>query len=527
MKNSTNNKIDAILLEKLKQLTKKMSIANIFYHPEYSHRKAEIIIITQDIQTEKVLESTKWIKNTIIHHDIFLHVLSLSQLKYQMKKENLLIPYWGQEKALIFSNQNYSVHSYINRKTFKLKNNHFIKEFYNHQDRLISEAHTLEKDNLILPTVLCYEQLFLHHICFLELLYKGKPYLAQNLHQRIYELTKLIPTLNSFFIKESEGKYYLISQLEKAKISTENNDNSYINSEILHNYNQIERKLFNLIEERITELKKLIKTKTTPTRKTIIPLFSPKKSEIEEITNHILSFQTVEEIFLISKKECLAKKTYYLLLIANKIGNAKLNKIQQSMLDKTSGNIILVLIAHSRIWIQNNTYMYQGFFKKLMTEENKIYQSNPLHPKIHWEYPYTTAYIDLDYYSLAFTKLSENYYLLRNSTTDNFEGLTILFFNAIIRAFKTLCCVHLSYLPNHLSTFSLWKLCLLADPELKKIEFLFEKAWGDCFFHQAESNIRFQHQLSRVTKQKLIVMEEVLLVLTQKINNAMERTTIL
>lgn len=59
--------------------------------------------------------------------------------------------------------------------------------------------------------------------------------------------------------------------------------------------------------------------------------------------------------------------------------------------------------------------------------------------------------------------------------------------------------MHLSYLPNHLSTFSLWKL------------------WGDFFFHQAESNIQFQQKISIVTKLKLIATEEILLVLKKKL----------
>jgi len=75
----------------------------------------------------------------------------------------------------------------------------------------------------------------------------------------------------------------------------------------------------------------------------------------------------------------------------------------------------------------------------------------------------------------------------------------------------------LSYLPNYLPAFNLWKLCVYADPGLKKLEYLFEKLSGNDFLKEVNKHTHFHHDLSRLTEKKLLIMDEILNTLIQEL----------
>src|SRR5699024_9531745 len=153
----------------------------------------------------------------------------------------------------------------------------------------------------------------------------------------------------------------------------------------------------------------------------------------------------VEEIYLFDKKDCIKGSIYYLLLIGSGLGTKLLNQIQDSIavsFDKSS----VVLIGHSRIWIQKNIYVHQVFFQNIMTAENRTYQRHDSHPHIHWEDPYTPYFPDIDSAYASAKMLSEIYFLLRtNIQNENHQGLLDLVSNSLLRLFHTIIYSKLSY----------------------------------------------------------------------------------
>lgn len=140
-----------------------------------------------------------------------------------------------------------------------------------------------------------------------------------------------------------------------------------------------------------------------------------------------------------------------------------------------------------------------------MKPENLRFQSHPNYPSIHWEDNNTAEYPDLEYLNHSAIRLSASYFVLRShSEKDNTEGTFDLFSKSILRIFRTLVYSKLSYLPNYLPAFNLWKLCVYAESGLKKLEYLFEKLSGEDFFKEVNKCALFHHDLSRLTEKKLL-----------------------
>ena len=156
-----------------------------------------------------------------------------------------------------------------------------------------------------------------------------------------------------------------------------------------------------------------------------------------------------------------------------------------------------------------------------MTPENLRFQSHQNHPAIHWEKPYSPGYPDLEYYYRSSTRMAAQYFVLRNnSEKDITDGLSDLFGKSVLRILRTFVFSTLSYLPNYLPAFDLWKLCVYAEPKLEKVEYLFEKCSGESFFKEVDHHTQFYHGISRLTERKLLIMDEILNLLLQKLEAA-------
>ena len=71
------------------------------------------------------------------------------------------------------------------------------------------------------------------------------------------------------------------------------------------------------------------------------------------------SFSLIDVVFDFAQPE------YYKNTLTE-LGTEILNQIQQSVKAKFEGKLSVVLIGHSRIWIQTNLFYHQTFFKKIM-----------------------------------------------------------------------------------------------------------------------------------------------------------------
>jgi len=356
-------------------------------------------------------------------------------------------------------------------------------------------------------------------------LYIGRNFNLDSLHQRIKRLARFIPGIEGLFVKKNGNEYYLISQLERGIEAAEQADELCINYELYESIKEVEVKLYEMVSGRFAELKKLIKSGIPKQIDRVVPKSLVEDSELSPIITQLLKIKPAEEIYLFHKKQSFQSTIYYLLLIGEGLGTEILNRMQQSVMTKFNGKCVVVLIGHSRIWIQTNLFIHQSFFQKIMSSENIIFQSSQNHSPIHWETPYTPDYPDLDYYYRSANELVANYFVLRHhSEKENREGIDGLFCNSILRIFRTFIFSKLTYLPHYLSAFSLWKLCVYAEPKLENVEFLFEKLNGENFFKEVGDHTRFHHVISRLTKKKLLVMDEILNLLLQELNAACKKS---
>src|SRR5690606_28513682 len=181
------------------------------------------------------------------------------------------------------------------------------------------------------------------------------------------------------------------------------------------------------------------------------------------------------------------------------------------------------LIAHSRLWIQKNLFFHQNFFKKIMTSESRVFNYPNKKFTLHWEEPYKAWYGDLDYMYKATDKMVSQYFVLRHyAAPDNAEGLKNMFSTALLRAFRTFIYAKLSYRPNYISAHNLWMLCLYAQPNLIKIEYLFEKLSDGSFFKDVDCQTKFHHRHSIIPEEKALIMDEILNVFIVEMKAAFE-----
>jgi hypothetical protein len=397
---------------------------------------------------------------------------------------------------------------------------------YNHdRDTLLSAVNRFQELDSLTGLFVSYLSVFEYDIQRLEMLYTGSSFESENLHRRIKRLISYIPEIESLFVPKNGNEYFLIFELEKANDFAEDGDEIRLNEKLMDSFSRAEEKLHKLVLSRLSELKALIKsgfykqsfTDQAETKTT-------EDDQVTEIAAQIEKIHPVEEIYLFHQVQTSQQTTYFLLLIGESLGTETLNRIQQSVNSKSEGGFSVVLIGHSRSWIQTNLFYQQSFFRKIMTPENRISQSRPNHPSIHWEDNNTPEYPDLEYLNRSAINLSTQYFVLRiHSEKDNTEGIFDLFGNSVLRIFRTMVYAKHSYLPNYLPAFTLWKLCTYADPGLEKLEYLFEKLSGADFFKEMNKGTLFHHDLSRLTEKKLLIMDEIITTLLKELNTAFSR----
>lgn len=323
------------------------------------------------------------------------------------------------------------------------------------------------------------------------------------------------------FVKKSGNEYYLISELEKGKEAAGDGDEIRLNDSLFESIVEAEAKLHRLVSDRFSELKRQIKSNVPIQTIAVEPEPSTEDKQLPQVIEQILKIQQDGEIYLFHQNQNHHTATYFLLLMGERLGTGTLRRIQQSVNAKFEGKFSVVLIGHSRIWIQTNLFFHQSFFQKVMIPENLRFQFHQNYPSIHWENPYTSEYPDLKYFYRSSIRMAKQYFVLRNnSEKDITDGLIDLFGKSVLRIFRTFVFSKLSYLPNYLPAFNLWKLCVYVEPKLEKMEFLFEKCSGEDFFKEVDSHTMFYHGISRLTEEKILVMDEILYLLLQKLEIA-------
>ncbi len=509
------------LREKLYQLSYEFDIDYIFFQPRRTQEPAHITIITSDPGQVERIASRKWIRNSREKSNALFHVIFNGKMDFEYREGSPFMASYCRKSAIIYQNPEAKECPETDWITFKKKFKRYRENYYHDHDILLSEANRFQKLGSLTGMYLSYLNIYQYNIRFLEILCIGHSFDSMDLHQRIKQLAHFVPRIKGVFVKKNGNEYYLVAELEEAKEVAKGGDEIRLNDSLYESIAEAELKLHKLISTRFSELKRQIKSNAQVQTNVIEPEPSSVDKELSQIIEQILKIQHVEEIYLFHQTQSYHTTTYFLLLIGERLGTEALNRIQQSVSAKSENKLTVVLLGHRRFWIQSNLFYQQAFFKKIMVPENLKFQSTQNHPSIHWEEPYISEYPDLDYYYNSTINLSAQYFVLRNhSEKGNTEGMFDLFSKSVLRIFRTFVFSKLSYLPNYLPAFSLWKLCVFAEPELEKLEYLFEKLSGKDFFKEINSHLLFHHDLSRLTEKKLQVMDEILQLLLQKLEVA-------
>ena len=181
----------------------------------------------------------------------------------------------------------------------------------------------------------------------------------------------------------------------------------------------------------------------------------------------------------------------------------------------------MVMISHSRYWIQNNLYEYQSFFEKIIKENYLIYSSNEFHPEFHWEEPHKPYYGDLHIFYKSAEKCAEQFSATAHNNEENYCGLGSLFAQFFLSFCRTYIFVKTYYMPNYLSSKTLWNLCIYADSDIKKYNYLLETFWTDVFAY-LDANRNVSHGLTRLDAEKVSQME----MIVTKLSNELHKVVI-
>lgn len=401
---------------------------------------------------------------------------------------------------------------------YKKKFNVYQDRFYHDHDLYHSEIQKIISEGISNTVFSSYSRLIEYDIDYLEELYAGYKSDNLSLNERITKLISYIPEIQKYFVRDGHGKYYLTQFFERAKEATAYDDALYEN-EMYEAVGVAEQNLFNLIGERFSELKKLIKKGYSKEQRTVNQIEENTKNPIlDSAIQTILKSTDTEEIFLYHQITYGELTTYYLLIIANGISNEKLHSINQSLQSKMVDHYDFVLLAHSRSWMQNHLYWYQSFFMATVKESNLIYSSTKYHPNFHWEVPYEAHYADLNFYYRTVKDTATQFLIIVNNDEQNYLGLEYLFTLFFQSFCRTYIYIKTYYVPNYVSNQTLWKMCLYADSDIYKYNYMLEIFWTD-FFPFLEKHMMLEHKLSKLKTQQATQMKEIVEKLMVELHN--------
>ena len=439
------------------QLIREFPVAQIFYHPATASALAQVVLVMgEDSDVSKVV---KWVRRAREQHSVQVNVLHYFLMMRTDRIGNPFTAYYCHKGALIYKNPEASDGLDIKWKRFKKRCHHYRERFQSSHDLLLTQASKFESLNAITSVFLIYHSAFKNHITYLETMYLGSHFISDTLHQRIHRLSHVATDLERMFVKSSERTYYLISQLEKAEKDAENSENCHTNPELLANVQAMDDQLCKMVVDRFIELKDFLKNHLPSQTKTVADASSTTSPELTKIVSHLVKTVALEEVYCFNAKDTATGVLYYHLLIGSGLGTNTLNRLQQSIADQYECKV--VLIGHSRLWIQEHLFVHQQFFQAVMLPENRVYPSEAQWPSLHWSHPYTCYYPDLDYYFLASKKIVTTYFILREHNDESTTGvLPLLFSTCVLRILRTLVYSSTAYLPNQLSAYTLWQLCV-------------------------------------------------------------------
>jgi hypothetical protein len=525
IQNQSFQTLPSELAVKLRQLILEFSIESIYFHPATSTSPPHLVFFVVDYKHCDQIETRKWLCRAQKKQQLFFHVLNKLQMIDGYKEGNPFIPTYCTSATKVYQDNENIFQPKTNWKAFKKRFKKYEYEYNQENEFLMNMVNDFFVVKARTSIFLTYISLYEQHLTYLERLYIGHSFNGNSLTERIKFLSQYLPSIEDLFVKQNGSTYYLIAQLEVAIQAAEDGDEMMLNWNLYPAIKEVEEQLYTMVSDRFLALKKRIKCNKPSTDKPIaVAEKSPMDQQLFEVVAQINKIKQPEEIYLFHTTQMATTTFYYILLIGAGIGTAILNRMQQSVTAKATTACNVILIGHTRFWIQDNLFIHQEFFKKIMTLENRIFKIPYKQFTMHWEKCRNPYYGDLDSMYKATDKMIAQYFVLReHAALDNAEGLNTMFATAILRAFRTLIYSKLSYQPHYLSAYNLWMICCYAKPNLGKMEYLFVKLGGDAFFKNLDYSTKFNHGLDRIPEEKWAIMDEILNVLKNELTPAVEK----
>ena len=491
----------------LNHLLHDYSIVQIFYKQEKNSTKSHLLISVYKNADALKLQSKKWVVEVREQYQVYIYFIDYSRLEYQFSKGHPFIEYHCHQSSMVYQNADSrsSLLININWKKYHKKFNRYEDSF--HHDH---EIHRVQLERLISEdsynsVFTSFEELIEYDLEYLEELYTGNRTSEIDLNQRINKLLIYIPELKQFFVKKNQHEYFVTELFDEAKKAIEEDDIIY-NNEMFESLRIIEDSLFTYIETRFYELKHLIKKQYEEIYKVDQDVFSmeeyPKDEILEKAIGRILTFVELEQIYFFHQTTYGEVTTYYLLLIGLNVNNEKIKSITHSLTSIFGNKYRFLLVGHDRYWIQKNLYQYQSFFVFIMQAKHLLYVSDQYHPEPHWQMPHHPQHNDLHFHYKSTLESSLQFYKLIDGEEENYQGVDNLFALFLLSFCRTYIYAKAFYLPNYMTSEALWQLCIYADKDIHKYNYLFEQFSANIFSF-TDYNMSIHHSLAKVNTEKV------------------------
>jgi hypothetical protein len=491
----------------LNYLVHDYSIVQIFHKQEKNSTKSHLLISVSKNADALKLQSKRWVAEVREQYQVYIYFIDYSRIEYQFSKGHPFIEYYCQQSSMIYQKEDSRSSVLINRnwKKYHKKFNRYEDTF--HHDH---EIHQLQVERLIAENsynsvFTSYEKLIEYDLEYLEELFTGNRTFDIDLNKRINKLLIYIPELKQYFVKKNQHEYFITEIFDETKKAIEEDDIIY-NNEMFESLRIIEDSLFTCIEARFYEFKHLIKKKYEEIYKVdqnVFPIEDNSKDEIlERAIDRILTFVELEQIYFFHQTTYGEVNTYYLLLIGLNVNNEKIKSITHSLTSIFGNKYRFLLVGHDRYWIQKNLYQYQSFFVFIMQAKHLVYVSDQYHPEPHWEMPHHPQHNDLHFHYKSTLESSLQFYKLIDGTEENYQGVDNLFALFLLSFCRTYIYAKVFYLPNYMTSEALWQLCIYADKDIHKYNYLFEQFSANIFSF-TDYNMSIHHSLAKVNTEKV------------------------
>ncbi|MPS66519.1 hypothetical protein [Chryseobacterium sp.] len=495
----------------LDHLVKDYSIVQIFYKKEKKSTQSHILVQVYKYADVAKLQSKKWVAEFREQYQVYIYFIDYSRLDYQISKGHPFIEYHCHQSSLVYKHEESSSPLVIDRgwKKYRKKFNQYENSFHHdHEIRRVQIERLISEDSYN-SVFTSFEKLIEYDLEYLEELYTGNRTSDIDLNQRINNLLIYIPELKSYFVKKNNHEYFITELFTKAKEAIAGDDLIY-DTEMYESLRIIEDSLFTFIEARFYELKHLIKKQYEKIYKVdqdVVPIKEYPNDEIlDKAMERILTFTELEQIYLFHQTTYGEVKTYYLLLIGSNVNNEKLKSITQSLKSRFGDQYGFLLLGHNRYWIQKNLYQYQSFFAFIMQAKHLMYSSDQYHPEPHWQMPHHPQHNELYFHYKSTLESALQFYKLLDGEKENYQGISNLFSLSFLSFCRTYILVKTFYLPNYMTSEALWQLCIYADKDIYKFNYLFEQ-FNTNLFSFADYNMSVHHSIAKIDIEKVNQMK--------------------